>query len=157
MLDTLHARANDFWRTDVKKQPLFTSSNVRTAHERIRNEMAQKKDRHKKMLESELFNIKEKPAPVVAPPMRNLTGLSCKYCAPSNSVSTKFYVQIFIPSFVNVCLHANNHHLSSRYKLFYLQFIYCTTKIKIKEEIRKLSFIVCIRNCVYSFIIRKEK
>lgn len=88
MIDALQARANELWRTDTRKTAqdrIYTSSG--TAHEHIRREMAQKKDRQKKMLESELFKIKEKPVAPITPPNRYITGLSCKFCTPNNSVS----------------------------------------------------------------------
>ncbi|XP_063704039.1 glycerol-3-phosphate acyltransferase 1, mitochondrial isoform X2 [Culicoides brevitarsis] len=88
MLDALQARANELWRTEPRNPgDMFSSNNSRTAHEQIRKELAQKKDRQKKMLESELFNIKEKPVSFITPPSKYLTGLSCKFCAPGNSES----------------------------------------------------------------------
>lgn len=102
MLDALQARANELWRTETRKtQVIYTSSNVRSTHEQIRKELAQKKDRQKKMLESELYNIKEKPAPLVQPPAKYLTGLSCKFCTPGNSVSR--FLMFFIFVFLKVC------------------------------------------------------
>lgn len=104
MLDALQARANELWRTETRKtQVIYTSSNIRTTHEQIRKELAQKKDRQKKMLESELFNIKERPVPLVTPPTRYLTGLSCKFCTPGSSVST-FIFHLFSIFCDDVCL-----------------------------------------------------
>lgn len=96
MIDALQTRANEFWGTETRKQTqvLYSSSNVRTTHEQIRREMSQKKDRQKKMLESELFNIKEKPVAPMVPPTRYMTGLSCKFCTPGSSVSTSKYSMI---------------------------------------------------------------
>lgn len=99
MIDALQTRANEFWGTETRKQTqvLYSSSNVRTTHEQIRREMSQKKDRQKKMLESELFNIKEKPVAPMVPPTRYMTGLSCKFCTPGSSVSTsKIFDDLFL-------------------------------------------------------------
>lgn len=66
-----------------------------TERQRLRN---QYKEQEKQSYDRSLYQIKESPLQSLQIPPKPLSGLACKFCAPSNSVSSfVFSVYFFVP------------------------------------------------------------